>query len=46
MESKNHILQTRVSDEEYEEIKQRAAALHLTISAYVRMMIFGGRNND
>ncbi len=46
METKNHVLQTRISDDEYEEIKERAAALHLTISAYVRMVLFGGRDND
>jgi predicted DNA binding CopG/RHH family protein len=46
MEGKNHVLQTRVSEVEYEEIKRRAAELHLTVSAYVRMIIFGRKDHD
>lgn len=46
MEGKNHVLQTRISEAEYEEIKAKASALHLTISTYVRMVLLGGRDND
>ena len=33
----------RVSEEELEELKERAAARHLTVSAYIRMIVLSER---
>ena len=43
---KDLYLHVRVSEEEAQEIKAKADALRLTVSAYVRMMLLGGAIND
>lgn len=39
MEGKNERIYIRVSAEELEQIKEKAAARHLAVSAYVRMIV-------
>ena len=39
MKEKNQHLHIRVSAEELEKIKEKAAARHLAVSAYVRMIV-------
>lgn len=47
MNEKNQHLHIRVSSEELEQIKAKAEARHLSISAYIRMTVLsGGRDDD
>ena len=47
METKTRVIRTRVSEEEYELIKRRAAEKHLTVSSYIRMLLMeGGKDRD
>lgn len=46
MEGKTERIYIRVSAEELQEIKAKADDKHLSISAYIRMVILGGRKND
>lgn len=47
METKTRVVRTRVSEEEYELIKRRAAEKHLTVSSYIRMILMeGGEKHD
>jgi predicted DNA binding CopG/RHH family protein len=39
MEGKNERIYIRVSAEELEQIKEKAAARHLAVSAYIRMIV-------
>ena len=39
MEGKNERINIRVSAEELEQIKVKAAARHLSVSAYIRMIV-------
>lgn len=39
MEGKNERIYIRVSAEELEKIKEKAAARHLAVSAYIRMIV-------
>lgn len=39
MEGKNEHIHIRVSAEELEKIKKKAAARHLAVSAYIRMIV-------
>ena len=47
METKTRVVRTRVSEEEYELFKRRAAEKHLTVSSYIRMILMdGGEKHD
>ena len=47
MNEKNQHLHIRVSADELEQIKAKADARHLSISAYIRMTVLsGGRDDD
>lgn len=44
--TRDQVLNIRVSSAEMEAIKARAEEKHVPVSTYVRMIIFGGANND
>lgn len=47
MRNKSVNLNIRLSKEELDQIKAKAADKHLTVSSYVRMTVLsGGRDND
>ena len=46
MEGKTERINIRVSAEELQAIKAKADEKHLSVSAYIRMIILGGRTND
>jgi predicted DNA binding CopG/RHH family protein len=46
MEGKTERINIRVSADELQAIKAKADEKHLSVSAYIRMMILGGHSND
>lgn len=46
MEGKTERINIRVSAEELQAIKAKADEKHLSVSAYIRMIILVGRTND
>lgn len=43
MESKDKRIYIRVSDAEEKKIREKAAARHLTVSAYIRMVVLADK---